>query len=116
MVRSIHGIPIGSSLCLAGRNFRLTQVAFQRNPRLQRQVNRVEMKCSLSFALWSKSLDLTFGTASLWHLWFVVYDTVLLGAAVSMKPSAFGHCRLLHAMVIFIAMIPFLRMRNRPTV
>ena len=94
-----HGVPIGSSLCLAGRKLCLTRVAFQRNPWVQQQVNCVEMMC-----------------ASLWHHWFVVYDTVLLGAVVSMKPSVFGHCRSLHAMVIFIAMIPFSRMRNRPTV
>ena len=108
-------MPIGSSLCLAGRKIRLTRVAFQRNPRVQRQVNRVEMKCSLSFALCSMTSDMTFGTASLCDLWFVVYDMMVLGAAVSMKPSAFGHCRLIHAMLISMAMIPFFRMRNRQT-
>ena len=41
-----------------------------------------------------------------------VYDTLLLYAAGSMKPSAFSHYRWIRAMVISIAIIPYYRKRK----
>ena len=43
---------------------------------------------------------------------FVVDDILLLYAAGFLKPSAFSHYRWIRAMVISIAIIPFLRMRT----